>query len=395
MTSPRTRFGYASFALILAALPGSALAQDATAVANRLQALLAKQGMDVTWTGVSQNGGAIELTGVSLGSAGMTGRTDIGTVTLSGVTEANGGYRIGTMTLPDYNYSQEGLNVQVASITATGLSVPGEGSTDPLASVMVYENLAVPSVSVKMAEKELFALTGLNFAIDPVESGKPLSFEGAADKFTADFSTLPDATSKAVLDALGYTTMTGFFKMAGTYQPTDGRLTLSQYDTTVENAGTLGFTFDLGGYTPAFMQTMQEMQKKMAAKPAGGDNSAEGLAMLGLMQQLTFHGATLRFDDKSLTGKVLDYVAKQQGVTAKDIANQAKAIAPFMLGQLNNPELTASASAALAKFLDDPKSLQITAAPAAPVPFAQIAAGAMSAPQELPKTLGLTVTGNE
>ena len=97
-----------------------------------------------------------------------------------------------------------------------------------------------------------------------------------------------------------------------------------------------GMTFDLGGYTLDFIKSLQEMQKKMAAQPAGADNSAQSMAMLGLMQQLTFNGASIRFDDDSLTNKALDYVAKQQGRSRDDIINQAKAIVPFVPAQLNN-----------------------------------------------------------
>ncbi len=79
--------------------------------------------------------------------------------------------------------------------------------------------------------------------------------------------------------------------MAGSWQPTDGRMALSQYDISVENAGTIGMTFDFGGYTPDFIKSMQEMQKQMAAQPDGADSSAQGMAMLGLMQQLTLHSA--------------------------------------------------------------------------------------------------------
>jgi hypothetical protein len=52
--------------------------------------------------------------------------------------------------------------------------------------------------------------------------------------------------------------------------------------------------------------------------------------MLGLMQQLTVNAAAVRFDDDSLTGKVLNYMAGQQGAQPADIANQAKAIVPFL-----------------------------------------------------------------
>jgi hypothetical protein len=246
-----------------------------------------------------------------------------------------------------------------------------------------------------MADKQLFSMNDLHVEVTPPKDGAALEFTGAAEKFTADLTTVEDAEAKKVIEALGYNTINGSFEMEGSWQPSDGRMGLSQYDISVENAGTLGMTFDLGGYTPDFVKALQDMQKKMAEQPQGADNSAQGLAMLGLMQQLTFHGATIRFDDDSLTGKVLEYVAKQQGAKPADIANQAKAIVPFLMAQLNNPELTASVTAAIGKYLDDPKSLEIEAAPASPVPFALVMAGAMSTPQELPKTLGVTVTANE
>jgi hypothetical protein len=79
----------------------------------------------------------------------------------------------------------------------------------------------------------------------------------------------------------------------------------------------------------------------------------------------------------------------------EDIANQAKAIVPFLTAQLNNPELSAEITAAVSKYLDDPQSIEVVAAPPAPVPFALIAAGAMSTPLDLPKTLGVSVIANE
>ena len=92
-------------------------------------------------------------------------------------------------------------------------------------------------------------------------------------------------------------------------------------------------TFDLGGYTPDFIKSMQDMQKQMAAQPAGADNSAQGMAMLGLMQQLTFNRASIRFDDDSLTKQGAGLSSrKQQGQKPEDIANQAKAIVPFLHG---------------------------------------------------------------
>jgi hypothetical protein len=128
---------------------------------------------------------------------------------------------------------------------------------------------------------------------------------------------------------------------------------------------------------------------------ADDEDPAQGLAALGLLQQLTFHSAAISVDDDSLTGRVLAYVARNQGMKPADIANQAKAVLPFLLLQLNNPELTAQATQAVSAFLDDPKNLTVSARPAQPVPFAMLMATAMMAPADLTRSLGLTVSAND
>jgi hypothetical protein len=373
----------------------AAYAQDANAVAERFKKVLADQGMNFTWTGVSGDTSSLALEGVTFAPAGQAEPVALGRVTFDGITEQDGGYRIETITTEPYSTTEEGMTFDISAATFTGLTLPPEGETDPVAAMAMYEGMEIASISAKLADKTLFSLDSLSFDITPPAEGAALEFTGSAEKFTADLSIAEDPQAKKVIEALGYQTISGNFEMAGSWQPSDGRMGLTQYDITVDDAGTLGFTFDLGGYTPAFLKSLQEMQKKMAEQPAGADNSAQGLAMLGLMQQLTFHAANIRFDDDSLTGKVLDYVAEQQNMKPEDIANQAKAIVPFLTAQLNNPELSAEITAAVGKFLDDPQSIEIVAAPPAPVPFALITAGAMSTPLDLPKTLGVKVMAND
>ncbi|TIU39466.1 MAG: hypothetical protein E5W28_04735, partial [Mesorhizobium sp.] len=252
-----------------------------------------------------------------------------------------------------------------------------------------YKSAELSNMTVKVGDKTAFAMDGLAVQITPPADGKAMDFTANTEKFTADLSLIDDPKSKEAIEALGYQNISGNIAMAGTWQPSDGKMELSKYDISVENAGTLG------GYTVDFIKSMQAMQKQLASQPEGADNSAQGMAMLGLMQQLSFNGASVRFEDDSLTGKVLDYVGKQQGMSAKDVANQAKAIVPFGMAQLNNPELTAEVSSAVNTFLDDPKSLEISAEPPSSVPFALIMAGAMSNPLDLPKTLGVKVKANQ
>jgi hypothetical protein len=395
MTIHRRIFGRLAISTILLAIPfGPAFAQDAAAIADRLKAALAVQGIDISWTGVSGDASSLVLQAVTLKPTGEAEGLPIGDVTLAGVTEEAGAYAVETLTTAPFSKTADGMTLDLSAFIVNGLTIPAAGETDPLAAFMLYETAELASMSVKAGDKTAFALNGLGFEVNAPE-GAPLEFTGSAESFTADLTLVKDPQSKAVIDALGYQTINGDFEMAGSWQPADGRLDLSQYDITVEDAGTIGMTFDFGGYTLDFIKSMQELSAKMAAQPAGGEDSATGLAMLGLMQQLTVSSAAVRFDDDSLTGKVLNYVASQQGAQPADIANQAKAIVPFLTGQLNNPELAAQITAAVTAYLDDPQNIEIAAAPPAPVPFALLMAGAMSNPMDLTKTLGVKVTANQ
>jgi hypothetical protein len=224
--------------------------------------------------------------------------------------------------------------------------------------------------------------------------GKPLEFTGAAESFSADLSQAEDPQSKAVIEALGYQNIKGSLEMAGSWQPSDGHIGLSQYDITVENAGTLGLTLDLGGYTTDFVKQLQDIQKKMAADP---NDQAAGMQVFGLMQQLNFGSASIRWDDDSLTNKVLDFVAQSNGQKAEELATQAKGMVPMMLamGGISDAAFVKQVSDAVNAYLTEPKSLEIAAEPASDVPFAQIMAGGMSGqPQQLIQMLGLSVTAN-
>ena len=81
-------------------------------------------------------------------------------------------------------------------------------------------------------------------------------------------------------------------------------------------------------------------------------------------------------------------------VNREDIVAQLNGALPFMLNALNNPSFQEKVAKAAQTFLSDPKSITITASPAAPVPFQQIMGSAMTAPQSLPDTLALDVTAN-
>lgn len=397
MSNRRALLNRLALSGFLMAVPlSSAVAQDATAVGARLKSALSKQGTTLSFDKISGDASKMVIEGATISLTPEPAKIALGNITLADIEEEAGIFIVGSVTLPNYSTTDEGLTLDITGIGITNLRLPPENTTDPVAGLLMYDTADMRNVSVKIGDKQALAVDSLHFEVDQPAEGKPITFSGAADRFSADLSLVKDPNSRKLIEALDLRTANGTFDVAGHWQPSDGRLAIDKYNISVENAGTLGLSLDFGGYTPAFIKSVQDLQQTMAAAPEDAVNSSQGLAMLGLLQQLTFHSASIRFDDASLTGKFIDYLAGQQKVKPGDVVNQAKGLLPFMIAQLNDADLTAQVTAAVNGYLDSPKNIEISAEPATPVPFATIMAGAMSqSPKDLVKTLGVSVTANK
>jgi len=148
----------------------SAHALDTEAFGTRLKAVVAAQGGEINWTGISENGSQIVLSGVTVGGAGKpdTEKGHLGDVTLDNVTEENGGYKIGTISFQDFTSPEEdGMTVALSGASITGLKLPAENATDALSSMMMYESAKLDNFAVNKGDKEIFGLQNLHAEITP------------------------------------------------------------------------------------------------------------------------------------------------------------------------------------------------------------------------------------
>ncbi|TIO74185.1 MAG: hypothetical protein E5Y00_15525, partial [Mesorhizobium sp.] len=113
-----------AFSTILLALPlNTAFAAD-PAVADRVKAALAAQGVDISWTGVSGDNSNAVLQGVSIKPAAEKEALPIGDVKLEGITEANGGFEIATVSSSAFERSQDGVTLNLSPVVIHGMKVP-------------------------------------------------------------------------------------------------------------------------------------------------------------------------------------------------------------------------------------------------------------------------------
>ena len=111
--------------------------------------------------------------------------------------------------------------------------------------MMIYKSAELENLTVKVADKTAFSVDGVAVQITPPADGKAMEFSATTEKFNADLTLVDDPKSKEVIEALGYQNIKGNIDIACTWQPSDGKMELSKYDVSVENAGTLGMVLIL------------------------------------------------------------------------------------------------------------------------------------------------------
>ncbi len=380
----------------LAAMASPAFALDGADLLAKLNAAYATSGVTVSSPNIAVDGSTVTLEGAELKATGTEAPLKLGTVTMDGVEEdGDGGYTIETISFEDINVTETDTTVSAKDISVSGVSIPGKVADGTLDSLMMYESATTGPVSVTAKGKEVFSMSGVEANLSRMDDDAGLEFDATLSDLKADLSTVEDPKTKDALDTLGIHSLEGEVTMSGSWELASGKLAVDEYAFDFKDIGRLNLSLAFSGYTLDFLKNMQEALKTAEANPNKDEaNAAMGMAMMGLVQQLTFNNASITFEDASITRKLLDYAGKEQGVTGDQLAQSLKGMVPLMIAQLNMPDLQNQISAAVNTYLDDPKSLTISAEPKEPVPFPMIMGAAMGAPQTIPQVLGVSVTAN-
>lgn len=381
----------------LATLASPAFALDGADLMAKLNATYATSGVSISSTNVGVDGSTVTLEGAELTATGSDAPVKLGTITMDGVEEdGDGGYTIETVSFEDINVTEKETTVTAEDLAITGVSIPGEVVAGTLESLMMYESASSGPVSVSANGKEVFSMSGMEANMTRMDDDAGLEFNATMSDLKADLTSVEDPKAKETLDKLALHSLEGKVSMSGSWELASGKLTVDEYAFDFKDIGRLSLSLAFSGYTLDFLKSMQETLKAAESNPNKEEaNAAMGMSMMGLVQQLTFNNASISFEDASITKKLLDYAGGEQGVTGDQMAQSLKGLVPLMIAQLNMPDLQNQISAAVNTYLDDPKSIRISAEPKEPVPFPMIMGAAMGAPQTIPQVLGVSVTANQ
>lgn len=383
----------------LALISSHAYALDGDDMLKKLSAAYSSIGGTITYDSAVTEGSTVVAKGVKFKVQDPQKPVELplGDVTFNDVEESDdGGYYAGTVSFQDVDAKNDGAHVTAKDMQIDGLSIPGTPSTDSLDGMILYESAHTGPITVEQDGKRVFQIDKSEVNVDVADDNSTVGFDSTISGLWADLSDVKDPKSQETINKLGLTNINGNIAMKGSWASASGQLDLTEFSVDLRDVGKLNLTLSMSGYTPQLVKAMQDATKAAAANPdKKAADAALGMTMMGLLQQLTFNSAAIRFDDASITKRVLDYAGKEQGMTGEQLAQSLKGMVPLMMAQLKVPELQNQVSEAVGKYLDNPKNIEIKAAPASPVAAPMIMGAAMGAPQTLPQVLGVSVTANQ
>ncbi|HUE45374.1 MAG TPA: hypothetical protein VMO81_03890 [Aestuariivirgaceae bacterium] len=124
------------------------------------------------------------------------------------------------------------------------------------------------------------------------------------------------------------------------------------------------------------------------------DTETDPDALMPFADTVSLKRARIRFEDDSLTGRILSLMAEAEGTDVASFVAEGTAGLEMSLAEFLEPELARQVSDALTAYLNDPRSITFALSPAQPVNFAQVMA-ALENPAGLIEMLQPTVTAND
>ncbi len=355
-----------------------------------------------TYAAISETAGDIVIDKLSVvkpaanGQPGMT--MTVEKVVLGDVSdEGNGLYEIGRATASGTKLEVKGaggtdftVDVPESSVKNWYLQDPGENPTPATAL------RAALTVAEEMSSGPM-TLTAMGQTI--TSQGYTMTWDGdpatGAGAYAAKLATvvIPESLMALIdpsgaLKQLGYSGLT--FDIEGNAKVDiaadklgfDGNFAYIGKD-----MGALKFSIAAGDIPVALFSEIQ--------KAEASGKEPDYTTLMPQLQNVTLGGFTFRFEDNSITKKLLPLMAAAQGTDEATMVASAGAMLQLSLMQLKNQAFTDQVVAAVNRFLRDPQSITVALKPAAPIKVQELMALNPAAPGDAIDKLGVSVSAND
>lgn len=378
----------ASIALLVAftapVTPASAQATRDKVLSIITEASKAAGAKEVKWGSVSGDDAefTVDSSETTFETDGKTSTLTAGKVVYRGAKpSADGGFTADLVTASDVEFESDDASMSIDSLTITNyVGQSPEKIRAKTTSGERFDRIEATGIEITDENDKSVPIASVVVAASDYVAGIPR-------KSTVDVKGIKvpvDAADEQMKDVaeLGYKELVLDAGLAATWDDKTGRVSVDRLSVSGAEAGSLALSFALGGVTPEVIEAFKKAEKDQAKQ-------------MELLQALTVEKLTLRYDDASLAKRVLSNQAKKQGIPADALVQQLSAMVPMVASSIGNKDFEKKIATATAAFLKAPKSLTVSAAPAKPLPVAELMGAAMMAPQSLPTVLGADVRAND
>ncbi len=393
------RFTTISFMAAIA-FPAAALALNPEDFAAKLsQTILAQSTVEVSFNSAVTKGDAVILSGVKIPSLGESKAARIlnRTLTFTGVSEtADGGYQAKQAFVDDIDFTDKGVNLVLKNIVFDNITIPGDPANDTLGAMLIYQGMSAGPFVVNIAGNDVFRIANIKTSVTLSDDQNIIDGSSEVTGIYADLSTVKERDAKQALDAFGITELNARMDGAFSWNLSDGLFAVNEASISIDNIGKLDITFALSGYTLAMVKQLQSASKELAGlDPDSSEYQARSLQMLmGTVTQLSFNNLSVRFDDDSISDKIITMAGKEKGMSRQDIIGTVKAMLPAVMADVASPVFINEVVAAVTSFIENPQSIEVTANPEKPLPALTIMAAAQD-PSVVLDMLNVSVQANQ
>jgi hypothetical protein len=265
-------------------------------------------------------------------------------------------------------------NATIGSATATEVTVldPAEVKAQGLAEAILYRTAELADVRLARGS-DPNALTVERISL---QSGDVAGAEQEIAGTVEGVSVPPGSVTQGRFSPqkLGYDALVFDIAWNGTLELAEGGLSIRDSTLTFRDGGSVSIT----GAVNHLPDPRVLNDADVAAKVSGVELS----------------NLTVRYEDNSLLGRLLDLLAQEQGLSRDAYVQQITAALPFLLAALTDQQFRSELVQQLGVFLQNPQSLTLTINPEPPITAGEIRTIAESAPGDLPKRLKASVTAN-
>jgi hypothetical protein len=362
--------------LLCSVRPAAAI--DPAAVAEAfVQAAGAVPGVAVTYAGASSDGESVTISNVSATFGDATAA--LPNVVVSGIApREGGGMTAARVAFDGGSVADPRGTLRWTTAAVEDAVIPSSDEVTARSKIRPFRSLSMTALTVEAAALAApIEIAAINFDVDEITDGIPTNAGFHAGGVKLPTTLIANTVLGVMATMMNYTEFVANISVNGVYDGDADSAVLEMLTIDVPTAGKLAVAAEASDFSiRKITDPDEEVSKEARAK-----------ARLESVQ--------VRIENTGIVERFLDMQAKMLGGTRDDVRKQiVEGALPFALSFVKNVAFREEFQAAVAAFLNEPRSLTITAEPSEPVPLGQFVRTVARAPMTLPDLLAPRAEAN-